>query len=464
MDLLTLMMASNKRTEGGETNTIYIDPSGSNGTGTITSPRNTLIGLTITNGYTYRFKCGTTYTTSTVLDLTGRNGVIFTKYGTGNLPKFSFTGSGTCAVRFAGSTNCIFSFIDIYTDITQSLIAIIQLGTGTNYDGGTGNRIYGCKIHNVKEGTNAGGIGIRGGGTNLSIINNEVYDCGDDGMYLANTVNLEVAYNHIYNVSQNYAGLAKGFLSIGTGSLGDCIQMGGTWPGFYIHHNTLERLDAWTGNKFAIIFNSAIGINATNGGIFEHNIVKTKLGSDISYAIYGEQGNGIIIRYNYIKSLSNGGVRVTGLYCLNYAIYSNIFVDCNGSAVAVVNYLGGYPTDTLVYNNVCARGTSIYAYVSINGGNAIVRNNIFDGALNSFYAAVGATYTRTHNCHQNPVKIGTGGLTTGEITGDPLFVDSANDDFHLQLTSACINAGVDVGITEDYDGSSITSLNLGVYF
>ena len=49
---------------------------------------------------------------------------------------------------------------------------------------------------------------------------------------------------------------------------------------------------------------------------------------------------------------------------------------------------------------------------------------------------------------------GTGTITTGEINlwGDPRFVDPDAGDYHILATSAAVDAGVDVGITNDIDG------------
>jgi hypothetical protein len=47
---------------------------------------------------------------------------------------------------------------------------------------------------------------------------------------------------------------------------------------------------------------------------------------------------------------------------------------------------------------------------------------------------------------------------TGNITTDPLFVSAS--DFHLQSTSLCINAGVDVGLTQDYEGRPVPWVGL----
>lgn len=42
------------------------------------------------------------------------------------------------------------------------------------------------------------------------------------------------------------------------------------------------------------------------------------------------------------------------------------------------------------------------------------------------------------------------------ISADPAFTDVDNHDYHLLSSSPCINAGVDVGLTEDFDGNPVT--------
>ena len=43
-------------------------------------------------------------------------------------------------------------------------------------------------------------------------------------------------------------------------------------------------------------------------------------------------------------------------------------------------------------------------------------------------------------------------IHTHDITGDPAFVDPNAGDYHIGLTSAALNAGVDAGVTTDIDG------------
>ena len=56
------------------------------------------------------------------------------------------------------------------------------------------------------------------------------------------------------------------------------------------------------------------------------------------------------------------------------------------------------------------------------------------------------------------------GGTTSSVESDPLMTDPATDDFTLQSNSPAIDAGVDVGLTEDYFGMPIRGLpDIGFY-
>ena len=49
-----------------------------------------------------------------------------------------------------------------------------------------------------------------------------------------------------------------------------------------------------------------------------------------------------------------------------------------------------------------------------------------------------------------------GALESGphDIQADPMFVNAAGDDFHLQAGSPCTDAGTDAGVVSDIDGHS----------
>jgi parallel beta-helix repeat protein len=58
------------------------------------------------------------------------------------------------------------------------------------------------------------------------------------------------------------------------------------------------------------------------------------------------------------------------------------------------------------------------------------------------------------------------GTFSNNIASDPKFIDAANADFHLQSNSLCIDAGVDVGLSLDFEGNPVPQGNapdIGAY-
>jgi len=119
-------------------------------------------------------------------------------------------------------------------------------------------------------------------------------------------------------------------------------------------------------------------------------------------------------------------------------------VICGNSA----DYGGGlYECDANIWNNTVYGNTAEYG-----GGlgwcfgtieNCILwENSASDGAQ------VYSSATPSYSCIQDWTE---GGV--GNITDDPLFVDSGNGDFHLQLASPCIDAGkYSDDLVEDFEG------------
>jgi hypothetical protein len=85
-----------------------------------------------------------------------------------------------------------------------------------------------------------------------------------------------------------------------------------------------------------------------------------------------------------------------------------------------------------------------------------IRNNIF---YSDIQIANTGSFTRSNNLYYmvNMVN-GSGvgyGLGSGEKSSNPLFVNLAGKDFHLQLTSPAIDAGIDLGYNKDFDGTAV---------
>jgi len=427
-----------------EVNTIYIDQTnvGTGRDGTVENPYNSFSEFTFTDDYTYKIKG--TYTSSTPISLTNKSNVYIISYG-GTLATFSYTGTGYACILSGGTNNSIYLDID---------------GNGTSRYGvqlssGTGHIIAG-KIHGFYNGTADGGMAVYGGGTNHSIVNCEIYDCGCDGMYLVNTTNLLISECYIHHVNQNYGNSN----ALGTGASGDGIQLDGLWSGYAIKNTIIDRSDADTGNKFCLILNSANNTNNASSGIVEGCTFITK--SAVTTALYIAQGNGSIIRYNTFKGVT-GGIRISnysypaGVYtntCKNTLIHNNIFYDCSyGVGVAY-----GDATDirnTKVYNNVFY---NIPMHIYVDRTFVDSRNNIHLRAAGSDVAIHNygsGSWIINNNCYGTLATAGTPGVGTNSVVGNPLFVNTTTKDFHLQAGSPCIDKGVYVNVTKDFDGINI---------
>lgn len=141
-----------------------------------------------------------------------------------------------------------------------------------------------------------------------------------------------------------------------------------------------------------------------------------------------------------------------------------MFIDCTNPIRIGSTYSGtiGPATGTMVYNNVF--------YMSIGAGAALsditldqthvdTCNNIHYNT-NSAMSAIhnygsGVIDRKSNNCYYGGITSGFGGDGVNPVFGNPAFVDAVNGDFHIELTSACRNVGIDVGLTEDYYGISI---------
>ena len=84
------------------------------------------------------------------------------------------------------------------------------------------------------------------------------------------------------------------------------------------------------------------------------------------------------------------------------------------------------------------------------------------------YYNTSSEHTRWHWDGTNYLELGDWQTATNQdansVYGDPLFNDAANGDFTLQTGSPAINAGTDVGLTQDINGNPIVgNPDIGAY-
>jgi hypothetical protein len=165
------------------------------------------------------------------------------------------------------------------------------------------------------------------------------------------------------------------------------------------------------------------------------------------YGIYNQGSRSII---------TNNKIWLSGSYGISWANsnISNNIIGGNRNAISVAQ-----SSYTTINNNVIAANPG---GITCWSSNATITNNIiaYGGtAMYCYYRYLGKYYFPNisnnvfWSINQNYENCGTG---TDDIYADPLFVDPATQDFHLQPGSPAIDAGTNdaPGLTEmDYDGN-----------
>lgn len=427
---------------------VYIDfdNSASGRDGSIANPYNSWSEVTLASDTEYKIKAGTSWTSSSSLTLNGLTNVVITIYGSGDQPEFNYTGSSH-AVNLVDCHSCDLGFFDVNGGTgTASLFRCV--GNSGAY--ASGNVLRSSSLYNAHNSSNAG-FGVFTDYTdNLRCIAVSVDNVALDGGYLTRSTNFSWIGGTLTRMNQRYLENTNE-----TVSNGDGIQLDGNYDGFHISGLTIDRSDSGTGNKFCIICNNA-GVD-TYTGIIEGCIFKTN--ANVATAIHLHRTNGVIVRYNRFEGATQG-ISLQGASCTNTLIHHNLFYDCTTGIRVLRNYTAIVPngpsTGNKFFNNVFYHVTEHHIWS--DGATIETRNNIHLRAGDSgvaLYNFSGSTFTISNNCYGDAATAGTPGTGTNPQIGDPGFVDAANGDFHLQLTSICRNAGIDVSLTEDCDSVSI---------
>ena len=193
------------------------------------------------------------------------------------------------------------------------------------------------------------------------------------------------------------------------------------------------------------------GAMGTGGGIYCYQGSPVIVGNTVSNN--SGEGQGAIscaygtpeIRNNIIAENSSGmGGGAGGILLSNASplIVNNTIVDNDGG-----EGMGG------------GNGGGIY----VSSGDPVIRNcvlwgNTVSGGMTANQVTIDSGQTTVEYCAVQDGQSGISGTVTwgsGNISGDPLFVDAANDDYHLQSSSPCIGAGTLTGApSDDIDGDA----------
>lgn len=402
-------------------NVVYVDPDNTadpSPDGSRAHPFVSFDDFSITEGFAYLLRRGTTLTRDAALEL-GRSHLLIGAYGSGARPVLHCTASNA-----GGNVHALFNWngpqgvtvrdLEIYAPDATSCV---RFGGDTGADATVDN----CVLHDSHWGLRAFGL------TGLKVLYTEVYNIADDGMFIQNVTDIEVGYNDVHDVNT----LWQFPYTPQTEAGGDAVQLSdcNQW---HVHHNRLDRTNS--GNKFCFISNN----EAQDDGVFEHNHLRGPLtDGDGGASIYFGSGADLIVRYNLIEGPSPGALYH---HSDNLQFYGNVVwnlsagVQCHVSSACVVE------------NNVFHEaGQHIYA-----SGDLVARNNIFSLINPADEALVcDGALTESHNLYSE----GPGG--TSSVLGDPLFVDAAGGNFRLQAGSPAIDTGIDASRPFDMDGNPI---------
>ena len=227
------------------------------------------------------------------------------------------------------------------------------------------------------------------------------------------------------------------------------------WGGNASDYVTIQNCEAYNNyDQWGDLSGSGIWLDewSTSGG---HAIVRqNKVYDNDSFGISIEHTDSTSVNYNLCHENLNGLFifrAATNTTSYNNVVYGNTFW-----GIAVYGGDSGYGMiGNLIKNNI-STGNIRNLFAAHGGENAgggsgnIYTYNCFGAEANDFIEWGQGVYEDTYDAWETAY-----GSSTYSVESDPLFVSTATPDFHLQAGSPCINAGVDVGLTTDYEGATV---------
>jgi predicted outer membrane repeat protein len=153
--------------------------------------------------------------------------------------------------------------------------------------------------------------------------------------------------------------------------------------------------------------------------------------------------------------INNGAQRGGGLYHVdgNADVINSLFARNTATVSGTAIYLGSPGTVNLEYLTVGSSNLVLGSAIEVAQGTV----NLYDSIVTNHAIGLrndGGTLIQDYNLFFG-VSVQTVGAVSGgshNATGDPKFVNLAQDNYHLKVGSAAIDQGTDLGIPIDFDG------------
>lgn len=427
--------------------------------------------------WTQRAGVSTAYAGLVGLDLTkvdgsSSNWITIGAYGSGNLPTFDFSGTGS-SIFFEGANYLLVKDLritstnaDLSNRPTVGIHSVGSLGGGfhfVTFDGVDVDGVVqpariqefdsseGFILQNsmLRNGANEEGMtaydsnsnGIFLTVPNSKLLNNKIYNNGhqDSQLYLMNSLNLVVEGNEIYNGEY----------------------------GFHISNpeNVIVR-----NNKIYDTDYVGIYLGTRNYGAFLYAKNVTIEGNEIYNTPYGilidsdtfpdiPPIQDILIKNNVVHDCSASAVRMYTMRDMeNINFYNNVFYN-NLDAIDVhnnLNILSMSFKNNIFYNDKYSDGNLIRVQNNAFSSKMTFDNNLYYNTVGNVFNIGGDmwAYVDGNIYDFSQFKSAYPSKEQHGVFGNPLFVNANAKNFHLQSGSPAINTGANVGVTKDFDDVS----------
>ncbi|MCL4264488.1 MAG: hypothetical protein KJ069_14790 [Anaerolineae bacterium] len=196
--------------------------------------------------------------------------------------------------------------------------------------------------------------------------------------------------------------------------------------------------------------NSAVGLRSGGFGLGQ---------TIISDSQFVNNGGGIVATDNLVISstlfLGNSAQSGAGVAHFNgdVSIANTLFAGNTASASGAAVYLQGNGTATIKHVTIASSELVATTAITTTKDNVLIQNSIITNHAIGLDVNTGFVVLNHTLFHGNGLDIqGSVASDENRVIGDPLFVNPGADDFHLQVGSPAIDAGLDAGITEDFEG------------
>ena len=318
-------------------------------------------------------------------------------------------------------------------------------------DAGTSdNIIRGNRVERAKD------SGIEIFGLNNRVENNEVYRTVQKSPKWTNQPFLDADGFHFHGTGHTFRGNHIHGLRFDDPLNWKVVDENGD-PEKKIPH--IDCFQTWNSAKNLLFEGNLCEIDATASDRFHYMMIQAVTFRDGSGAIIKEaEIENITIRNNIFHSNSTG----FGALVLHGKVDQDLNYDPTWNAVK----------DVKIFHNTFVRSAGLgdYAIWIKNAEDVVVKNNIFydhsnhsnEGYLycgyTSTYAPCASPRVERLQVDANLVYVSSGTAVGTPYPGDlwqvdPEFVNFSGKDYHLQPISPAIDAGVDVGVANDFDGN-----------